>query len=176
MKKTIKKSAPSTKKSLVKNTIKVESKLGVNAKGDLVDDSVSKINNDLIIDKLMDLKKAFGFKCLIKDVRAINLFDDCGFNDKTLYIKLVDNQKSEVSNVNGIYFYKQINYCLRIRFGKLSWIDLWKAIDEVVKLNGNQEDVIIKSFDVKVSASGKSYVNAVLEYKETPDIDLCFSF
>jgi hypothetical protein len=56
--------------------------------------------------------------------------------------------------------------------GKLSWIDLWKAIDEVVKLNGNNEEFIIDAFEVKESGRNRFYVKAVIGFKEVVDVDM----
>lgn len=176
MKKNTVKSAKSTNKVLVNKVIKNEGKLNVNAKGSLVIENVKKIEDELIVEKLIELKKAFGFLCLIKDVRAVNLFDDCGFGGKTLYLNLKDLSDREVSSVNGIYFYKENNYCLRLSHGKLSWIDLWKAIDEVLKLNGNNEEFIIDSFEVKESGRNRSYVKVVVDFKEVEDEIKMFSF
>lgn len=166
MKKSNLKSAKSTNKVLVSKVIKNNGMLNVDAKGNLVIENVKKIEDELIVEKLIELKKAFGFLCLIKDVRSINLFDDCGFGGKTLYLNLKDVSDREVLSVNGIYFYKENNYCLKLSHGKLSWIDLWKAIDEVVKLNGNNEEFIIDSFEVKESGNSRFYVKAVIGYKE----------
>jgi hypothetical protein len=164
-----KNSAKSTNKVIVNKVIKSVGKLNVDAKGNLVIENVKKIEDELIVEKLIELKKAFGFLCLIKDVRAINLFDDCGFGGKTLYLNLKDLSDREVISVNGIYFYKDNNYCLKITHGKLSWIDLWKAIDEVVKLNGNNDEFIIDSFEVKESGNSRFYVKAVVGFKEVDD-------
>lgn len=171
MKKNNVKSAKSASKVLVSKVIKNEGKLNINTDGNLVIENVKKIEEELIIEKLIELKKAFGFLCLIKDVRAINLFEDCNYGGKTLYLNLKDLGDREVRNVNGIYFYKENNYCLKMAHGKLSWIDLWKAIDEVVKLNGNNEEFIIDSFEVKESGSNRFYVKAVIGFKEVVDVD-----
>ena len=156
MKKNIAKSAKSTNKVLVNKLIKKDGKLNI---------------NELIVEKLIELKKAFGFLCLIKDVRAINLFENCGFGGKTLYLNLKDKSVREIDSVNGIYFYKENNYCLKLAHGKLSWIDLWKAIDELVKLNGNSEEFIIDALEVKESGRNKFYVKAVIGFKEVVDVD-----
>ena len=39
--------------------------LNVDAKGNLVIENVKKIEDELIVEKLIELKKAFGFLCLI---------------------------------------------------------------------------------------------------------------
>jgi len=163
MKKSVEKSAKSTNKVLVNKLIKKDGKLNINTEGNLVIENVKKIEDEIIVEKLIELKKTFGFLCLIKDVRAINLFEDCGFGGKTLYLNLKDLGDREVRSVNGIYFYKENNYCLKMAHGKLSWIDLWKAIDEVVKLNGNNEEFIIESFEVKESGRNRFYVKAILK-------------
>jgi hypothetical protein len=84
------KSAKSTNKVLVNKLIKKDGKLNINTEGNLVIENVKKIEDELIIEKLIELKKAFGFLCLIKDLRAINLFEDCGYGGKTLYLNLKD--------------------------------------------------------------------------------------
>ena len=172
MKKSNVKNVKSASKVLVSKVIKNEGKLNINTDGNLVIENVKKIEDELIIEKLIELKKAFGFLCLIKDVRAINLFEDCGFGGKTLYLNLKDLGDREVRSVNGIYFYKENNYCLKMAHGKLSWIDLWKAIDEVVKLNGNNEEFIIDAFEVKESGRNRFYVKAVVGFKEVVDVDM----
>lgn len=164
MKNTNKKSAKSTNKVLVNKLIKKDGKLNINTEGNLVIENVKKIEDEIIVEKLIELKKAFGFLCLIKDVRAINLFEDCGFGGKTLYLNLAERWfEGRVDHVNGIYFYKENNYCLKMAHGKLSWIDLWKAIDELVKLNGNNEEFIIEAFEVKESGRNRFYVKAILK-------------
>ena len=172
MKKNTVKSVKSTNKVLVKKLIKNNGKLNVNNEGNLVIENVKQIEDELILEKLMEYKKTFGFKCLIKDLRAVNLFDDCGFGNKTLYINLADQGLREVYSVNKIFFYKENNYCLKLNYGKLSWIDLWKAIDELVKYNGNILDYIIDSFEVKESGRNKSYVKAIVAHKPSLDIYL----
>jgi len=172
MKKSNVKNTKSASKVLVSKVIKNEGKLNINTDGNLVIENVKKIEDELIIEKLIELKKAFGFLCLVKDVRAINLFEDCGFGGKTLYLNLKDLGDREVRSVNGIYFYKENNYCLKLAHGKLSWIDLWKAIDEVVKLNGNNEEFIIDAFEVKESGRNRFYVKAVIGFKEVVDVDV----
>jgi hypothetical protein len=172
MKKSNVKNVKSASKVLVSKVIKNEGKLNINTDGNLVIENVKKIEEELIVEKLIELKKAFGFLCLIKDVRAINLFEDCGFGGKTLYLNLKDLGDREVRSVNGIYFYKENNYCLKLAHGKLSWIDLWKAIDEVVKLNGNNEEFIIDAFEVKESGRNRFYVKAVVGFKEVVDVDM----
>ena len=171
MKKSVVKSAKSTNKVLVNKLIKKDGKLNINTEGNLVIENVKKIEDELIVEKLIELKKAFGFLCLIKDVRAINLFENCGFGGKTLYLNLKDKSVREIDSVNGIYFYKENNYCLKLAHGKLSWIDLWKAIDELVKLNGNSEEFIIDALEVKESGRNKFYVKAVIGFKEVVDVD-----
>ena len=172
MKKSNVKNAKSASKVLVSKVIKNEGKLNINTDGNLVIENVKKIEEELIVEKLIELKKAFGFLCLIKDVRAINLFEDCGFGGKSLYLNVKDLGDREVRSVNGIYFYKENNYCLKLAHGKLSWIDLWKAIDEVVKLNGNNEEFIIDAFEVKESGRNRFYVKAVIGFKEVVDVDM----
>ena len=172
MKKSNVKNTKSASKVLVSKVIKNEGKLNINTDGNLVIENVKKIEEELIVEKLIELKKAFGFLCLVKDVRAINLFEDCGFGGKTLYLNLKDLGDREVRSVNGIYFYKENNYCLKLAHGKLSWIDLWKAIDEVVKLNGNNEEFIIDAFEVKESGRNRFYVKAVIGFKEVVDVDM----
>jgi len=152
----------SSKKVIVNKLVNNKSKLKIVNDESLIIDNVKKIEEELIVEKLIELKKSFGFSCLIKDVRAINLFDDCGFGGKTLYINLKDRSIRDNCKVNDMYYFKENNYCLKLSYGKLSWIDLWKAIDEIVKLNGESVDYIIDSFEVKDSSrSSNSYVKVI---------------
>lgn len=161
-------------KVIVSKLVNDKSKLKVVNNENVVIDNVKKIEDELIVEKLIELKKSFGFSCLIKDVRAINLFDDCGFGGKTLYISLKDRSIRDNCKVNDIYYFKENNYCLKLSYGKLSWIDLWKAIDEVVKLNGESSDFIIDTFEVKDSSrSSNSYVKVITNY--VVKVEECFN-
>ena len=142
--------------------VKNNGTIGIDQFGRIVVTDIYQFEGELIIQSLVKYKEMFDFSCLIMDIRARKLFDDCGFGGKTLYINLRDNDERSVDKVNGIYFFKENNYCLKFEYGKLSWIDLWKAIDELVKLNGNTDHYIIESFEVKESANGRSYVKPVL--------------
>ena len=73
-----------------------------------------------------------------------------------------------------MYYFKENNYCLKLSYGKLSWIDLWKAIDEIVKLNGESVDYIIDAFEVKDSSrSSNSYVKVITNY--VVKVEECFN-
>ena len=164
------KSAKSTNKVLVKKVIKNDGGLSIDTKGNLVIKNVKKIEDELILEKLVDLKSTFGFLSLIKDVRAINLFEDCGFGGKMLYINMKDKSKNGIESVNGYYFYKGNNYGVKLSTGKVSWMDLWKTIEELVRLNGDTEEFIIDTFEVKESSKDKFYVRAVINFKV---VDVC---
>ena len=166
MKKNIAKSAKSTNKVLVNKLIKKDGKLNINNEGNLVIENVKKIEDEIILEKLIGLKESFGFLCLIKDPRAINLFEDCGFGGKTLYLSMKDKSERETSYVNSIRFYKENNYCLKLGEGYVRWINLWKALDEIIRLNGNVDDYLIESFEVKESGNGRFYVKPVIALKE----------
>lgn len=165
MKNTNKKSAKSTNKVLVSKVIKNEGKLNINTDGNLVIENVKKIEDELIVEKLIELKKAFGFLCLIKDVRAINLFDDCGYGGKTLYLNLKDLNYYDADSVNGHYYYKGNNYALVLKAGKVSWMDLWKTIEALVRLSGDREEFIVDTFEVRESSKHKLYVEDIVNFK-----------
>jgi hypothetical protein len=165
MKNTNKKSAKSTNKVLVNKLIKKDGKLNINTEGNLVIENVKKIEDELIVEKLIELKKAFGFLCLIKDVRAINLFEDCGYGGKTLYLNLKDLNYYHAQGVNGHYYYKGNNYALVLKAGKVSWMDLWKTIEALVRLSTDGEEFIIDTFEVRESSKHKLYVEDIVNFK-----------
>lgn len=169
MKNFIIKNSKKENKVLGNKSIKKEEKLNIDSKGNLVSKNSQDKEDAKIKEKLVDLKNTFGFLCLIKDVRAFNLFEDCGFGGMSLYVNMMDNGNSDLNRVNGIYFYKENNYALKLKDGKLTWIDLWKAIDELVKLNGNTEEFIIDSFEIRESAGNRFYVKPIIGFNVVVD-------
>jgi hypothetical protein len=157
------KKAMNSRLDQVNNLLKSYGKLTVSDSGDLI------IGNDNL-NKLNEYKNMFGFLCLIKDERAIDVFSDCGFGGKSIYLNLKDNKCNQLELVNNYFLYKENNYRLKLDNGKVSWLDLWKAIDEIVKLNGNTEEFIISKFEVKESSNNRFYVKPVVEVEES-DLD-----
>ena len=49
-------------------------------------------------------------------------------------------------------------------------MDLWKTIEELVRLNGDTEEFIVDTFEVKESSKDKFYVRAVINFKV---VDVC---
>ena len=139
----------------------INGKLSVNGNGILNLDT--QLTDDQLA-KMYEYKYMFEFITLIKDPRAKDVFSDCGFGGMNLYINIY-NTVSKVNIVNGFELFTENNYGLRLRYGKVSWLDLWKAIDEIVKLNGNIEEFVISNFIIKESAKNKTYVKLILETK-----------
>ena len=81
-----------------------------------------------------------------------------------------DKSKKGIESVNGYYFYKGNNYGVKLKAGKVSWMDLWKTIEELVRLNGDTEEFIVDTFEVKESSKDKFYVRAVINFKV---VDVC---
>jgi len=144
-------------------------KLSVDGNGNL--NLETQISNEKIA-KMYEYKYMFEFITLIKDARAEDVFSDCGFGGMSLYLNL-NNNDSKVNKVNGFFLFTENNYCLKLGIGKVSWLDLWKSIDEIVRLNGNKEEFVISNFEVKESANKKTYVKPIIEkkYEELPDYD-----
>jgi len=95
-----------------------------------------------------------------------------------IYINMKDKSNKGIESVNGHYFYKGNNYGVKLKAGKVSWMDLWKTIEELVRLNGDTEDFIIDAFEVKESSKDKFYVRAIINFKvadacEEDDDDDC---
>ena len=143
----------------INNLLKNNGKLIIEENGNLI------IKNDNL-SKLKEYKNMFGFLCLIKDERAIDVLSDCGFGGKSIYLNLKDNSDVSLGLVNNYFLYKENNYRLKLDNGKISWLDLWKAIDEIVKLNGNKEEFVISNFEVKESSSNRFYVKPNIEVEE----------
>ena len=73
-------------------------------------------------------------------------------------------------SIEDIYYYKGNNYALVLKAGKVSWMDLWKTIEALVRLSGDREEFIVDTFEVKESSKDKFYVRAVINFKV---VDVC---
>lgn len=118
------------------------------------------------IKKQMEFKNIFNFVCLIEDPCILNLYDDCGFSGMPVFLNLKDQNNDYPKVANNLRVNKENSYRVNVSFQKTTWLDLWKAIDEVVKLNGNNH-LVISHFEVH-KAKGKDdfkYVKAVIREK-----------
>lgn len=122
------------------------------------------------VKRMIDYKKMFNFVCLIEDGRLDNLYDDCGLSNMPLYLNLFDRNEDRERYINDLYYSKSNSYCIRIGRSKVTWLDLWKAIDDIVKINGYTEEVVISHFEVfKAKQRGDfEYARAIL--KQKPDV------
>ena len=122
------------------------------------------------VKRMIDYKKMFNFVCLIEDGRLGNLYDDCGLSNMPLYLNLYDRAEDQEHYINDLYFSKSNSYCIRIGRSKVTWLDLWKAIDDIVKMNGYDEEIVVSHFEVfKANKKGDfEYARAIL--KQKPDV------
>ena len=119
------------------------------------EDTISQTHN---YNKLNKFKSMFGFSSQIEDDRAIDVLSDSGFGGMTVYITLYDFSDDRVRSVNGFTCYKENNYCLKLNSENVSWLDLWKSIEEIVKFNGYKGEFVINNFVVKESCNNKFYL------------------
>lgn len=121
------------------------------------------------IKRMIDFKKSFNFVCLLEDDRIKNLYDDCGLKDMPLYLNLTDQGEGQCYYVNGLYFKKVISYKISMGHKKVTWLDLWKTIDDLVKMNGYDEEVVISHINIYEAKDKDDFKYARAIIKRKPD-------